>query len=379
MKSMLLVDILARELKVWPDNNLADFPAKYVAQDDDGMIVTLDPEEKPDVYHFYGGSWSRSHWTGGHLTFEVSDDFKTAIINRFEWQAAVEALKAEQAAIPALGEYWPGQGGHNGGLVAAHGDIADHYLIISAKDAGNHEWGGRGSESQATSKRDGFANAIALMEGEHSSVKAASSYTTDGHDDFYLPAIAELYHCWLNAPDLFGKSTWYWSSTQRSADYAFSMTFDDGSQISLDKSYELRVRPVRRLFIDSFVNSGGDDSTKVSTERAVELDGVGLPPIGIECELRALPIGSWFTAEIIFSKDSAIVWKWAGSDHAYGDDPKNVEFRPIRTQEQIAAEEREKAISEMCGVFLRAKDNGIRVEDCCARLYDAGYRKQVAK
>ena len=89
-----LIDILARELKVWPDNSLADFPAMYVAQDDDGMLVTLDPEEKPDVSHLYIGSWSRLHWTGGDLTFEVSDDFKTAIITRTEWQAAVDALNA---------------------------------------------------------------------------------------------------------------------------------------------------------------------------------------------------------------------------------------------------------------------------------------------
>lgn len=63
-----------------------------------------------------------------------------------------------ELAVPALGEFWPGQGGHNGGPVAAHGKVAAHYLIIAAKDVGSHEWGGRGSESQATSKRDGFAN-----------------------------------------------------------------------------------------------------------------------------------------------------------------------------------------------------------------------------
>ena len=43
--------------------------------------------------------------------------------------------------------------------------------------------------------------------------------------------------------------SWYWSSTQRSADNAFGMYFDDGDQYYYGKSTELRVRPVRRLFI----------------------------------------------------------------------------------------------------------------------------------
>ena len=45
------------------------------------------------------------------------------------------------------------------------------------------------------------------------------------------------------------RDTWYWSSSQRSATSAFGMHFDAGYQDSLDKSYELRVRPVRRFFI----------------------------------------------------------------------------------------------------------------------------------
>ena len=47
------------------------------------------------------------------------------------------------------------------------------------------------------------------------------------------------------------KDTWYWSSSQRSAVYAFGMTFDGGYQGTGGKGNELRVRPVRReLLID---------------------------------------------------------------------------------------------------------------------------------
>lgn len=163
--------------------------------------------------------------------------------------ANVQPLSAY--SVPALGEYWPGQGGINGGLVAEHGGIPAHYLIIAKDDIGDFEWGGRGKESVATSKTDGRANTAILSGGSdtHPAAEACFAYQADGHSDFYLPACAELHHCWVNVPELFAKDTWYWSSSQRSAYSAFGMTFDDGLQLNYAKYDELRVRPVRRFFI----------------------------------------------------------------------------------------------------------------------------------
>ena len=156
-------------------------------------------------------------------------------------------------SIPELGAIWPGQGGFNGGLVAARSDVPAHYLIVAAKDAGSHEWGGRGIEIKGLSKTDGYTNAQVLIGNEddtkYPAANACAEYQADGHHDFYLPAAAELYHCWLNVSDLFAKDTWYWSSSQRSANDAFSMPFVGGTQGSGAKGNELRVRPVRRLFI----------------------------------------------------------------------------------------------------------------------------------
>lgn len=45
------------------------------------------------------------------------------------------------------------------------------------------------------------------------------------------------------------RDTWYWSSSQRSANYAFPMDFVDGYQHDFGKGYELRVRPVRSELI----------------------------------------------------------------------------------------------------------------------------------
>ncbi|MGE6473407.1 hypothetical protein [Serratia proteamaculans] len=46
------------------------------------------------------------------------------------------------------------------------------------------------------------------------------------------------------------RDTWYWSSSQRSAYFAFTMYFDDGLQGYLAKFTELRARPVRSEFLD---------------------------------------------------------------------------------------------------------------------------------
>ena len=154
-------------------------------------------------------------------------------------------------SIPALGEYWPGQGGYNAGLVAARGDVPAHYLIVAKDDVGNHEWGGRGVDLPGTSKTDGHYNTLLLGndDNEHPAANVCAEYQADGHHDFYLPACAELYHCWVNVPELFAKDTWYWSSSQRSAYYAFTMYFGVGRQDDYGKVIELRVRPVRRFFI----------------------------------------------------------------------------------------------------------------------------------
>lgn len=77
--------------------------------------------------------------------------------------------------------------------------------------------------------------------------------------------------------------------------------------------------------------------------------GEGLPPVGTVCELRHAP-GGWGRATITHQGKGLTAWLW---DHVnpdqveYADCPDRLEFRTIRTKAQIAAEEREKAVSEM--------------------------------
>jgi hypothetical protein len=68
-------------------------------------------------------------------------------------------------------------------------------------------------------------------------------YTDESPVQTVLPAFQE------GAAEAF-QDTWYWSSSQRSADSAFSQGFGDGSQsFTGGKGDELRVRPVRSELI----------------------------------------------------------------------------------------------------------------------------------
>jgi hypothetical protein len=176
-----------------------------------------------------------------------------SVIAQISPQPAQPAMNAAFAA-PAVGEIWPGQGGINGGFVAERGSVPAHYLIFATKDVGCHEWGGRGIEVEGLSKTDGLANTEILIgnesEAKYPAANACAEYQADDHHDFYLPAAAELYLGWLNCPEVFAKDAYYWSSSQRSAYFAFYVYFGDGIQLITGKGLELRVRPVRSVLID---------------------------------------------------------------------------------------------------------------------------------
>ncbi|QLG90734.1 DUF1566 domain-containing protein [Pseudomonas yamanorum] len=148
---------------------------------------------------------------------------------------------------PAIGEYWVGQGGIYAGIQQDE-DGQQYHKIFAAADVGSFAWGERGTETGATSKINGVLNTCTLRDtaGSFPAAEAAGNYTADGHHDFVLPSIAELNHAWTFIPDSFEKAA-YWSSSQRSAYYAFLMDFDGGYQGNFAKSLELRVRPVRSL------------------------------------------------------------------------------------------------------------------------------------
>ncbi|PAT52815.1 hypothetical protein [Pseudomonas aeruginosa] len=94
-------------------------------------------------------------------------------------------------------------------------------------------------------------------------------------------------------------------------------------------------------------------------------DGQGLPPVGTNCEYRSSD--GWLQCEVVAHRNNAAV---VLGHHYEADFVPRQDLRPIRTPEQIAAEEREKAIEEMCFA-----EETLTVKQAKA-LYEAGYRRQ---
>lgn len=163
-----------------------------------------------------------------------------------QFTEALKKFAPDSLTPPAIGDYWPGQGGLYGGL--RHYPEGLCHIIFAAKDVGKHAYGEHGTSVEATSNIDGLENTAILVnrDGSHPAAEAAYAYTCDGHNDFYLPSSGELHHGYLYLPESFEKD-WYISSTQRSAIHAYSMVFEDGWLSGDGKDGERLARPVRRI------------------------------------------------------------------------------------------------------------------------------------
>lgn len=152
------------------------------------------------------------------------------------------------STVPAIGEYWPEEGGIYAGL-RQYPDGKLYHLIFSEFDVGPRAWGEHGKETGADDRSDGLVNGGRLLNapGEFPAAMAAAEYEADGHQDFYLPAIGELAQAWQTIGHHFSKERSYWSSTQYSAYGAYITDFDDGLQDGLGKNTGRLVRPVRRF------------------------------------------------------------------------------------------------------------------------------------
>lgn len=159
---------------------------------------------------------------------------------------------APNSPVPAVGDYWDGQGGIYAGYIRGeNGALGWHVIVPTHPSATNDsiKWGIYGtSVDGAKSHTDGLANTKALIElgADYQAATWAADLEIDGHKDFYLPSRRELALAEINIADLFVKG-WYWTSTQSSADSAWLQDFVDGYQVNAYKDYAGRARAVRRL------------------------------------------------------------------------------------------------------------------------------------
>lgn len=103
-----------------------------------------------------------------------------------------------------------------------------------------------------------------------------------------------------------------------------------------------------------------------------EWDG-GIPPIGAVCEYYSED-GKWRKCEVVAYYFANVVAVDVPGSAAVC--LRTDLFRPIKTPEQIAAEERQQAIDEMMHLAVAPCRS---YKDVVSALYDAGYRKTEVK
>lgn len=191
-------------------------------------------------------------YTRGDLTISSPDE---GVVLKLATLAIATAPAIATSGIPAIGEYWPGEGGINGGLFPG-GDKPYYLIVPTGSDAeATHEWGGYGEElGGASSAWDGQANTAYLAssnrEHDHPAAQFCAAFERDGHKDFYLMARREASFLEITVPEVFTQS-YHWTSTQRSAFYAYFMVFEAGWLSFGGKGNVRLARPVRRIYVTS--------------------------------------------------------------------------------------------------------------------------------
>lgn len=201
------------------------------------------------------------------------------------------ALAAPAFTLPEIGQAYGG--GFFSGITVQDGK---RYMLITAgrEHELEGEWGEYGTKIEgADSFTDGRANTEAMAAAGSELAQQVLALSIGGHNDWAIPArdqqelqyrnlkpTARENYCYgrdgdnpnslpiglLYTAESPTKTTvgafreggseafqpsWYWSSSQRSADTAFTMDFAGGYHVNYAKYDELRVRPVRsELIID---------------------------------------------------------------------------------------------------------------------------------
>lgn len=162
--------------------------------------------------------------------------------------AEPENVAAESApdsiSRPAIGEYWPGQGGIYAGDFRGSDGTVYGLIVGKEEDIGRARWAQAGERD--LSDWDGLANTAALR-NDCPAAKLAAGYVIDGHTDFYLPARRELQLAAANLHDTFGKESWCWTSTPHGEYFAWAVDFEVGRTYGPNRTREFRVRPFRRF------------------------------------------------------------------------------------------------------------------------------------
>lgn len=117
----------------------------------------------------------------------------------------------------------------------------------------------------------------------------------------------------------------------------------------------------------------GDSDRLTARQQPAPWNGTGLPPVGTVCEYKRNDVSyrqTWVKVTVKYISLSLVVLEHFAGKNEFVEVKESCVFRPIRTPEQIAADERHEAIKEMRDLSMGRMDIV-----GAGYLYDAGYRK----
>jgi hypothetical protein len=195
---------------------------------------------------------------------------------------------------PAIGD--PFGGGFFAGQISTAGTgVADYNLVIAPVSSGENssvQWKTSNTSTAGTSSViDGPTNSANMNNASHPAAQFCEGLSIGGFSDWYMPAKNELEVCYYNLKptttsnntssgtntnavpsrgsnytagtpaqtsatdfqtgntEAFDAAEAYWSSSENSASRAWRQSFLDGTQGDTNKSFNRRVRAVRRLAV----------------------------------------------------------------------------------------------------------------------------------
>lgn len=162
---------------------------------------------------------------------------------------------ASATTQPAIGTLLPTLGGTLGAYCAMPDGSVRAVIVAAPEHELTGQWGEYGLDVPAARGMCGMASTQAMAAAGSTLAQAVRALTIGGHSDWHIPSRAQLLHLYDNAPQLFDKAGWYWSSTQYSRGYASCQDFEYGYSYALGKDHEFRARPVRSIQLQHFTPS----------------------------------------------------------------------------------------------------------------------------
>lgn len=149
--------------------------------------------------------------------------------------------------LPAPGTKLPALGGTLGAYMAQADGTVRALIVAPAKHDCKGIWGEYGQDVPGAHGIDGMASTVAMAEAGSVIATTVRSLVIDGYDDWHIPSQLELLALYTQAPRLFNKNEWYWSSTQYSRYGACCQDFEYGRSRADGKYYHRRARAVRSV------------------------------------------------------------------------------------------------------------------------------------